>query len=284
MRIGTLLAAVVGLALPGPGWAQEIAAFDPSVGIGGYVGPVATLEQPVTVRWQPRERILGTVETYSLTKARPPEHVITVFAGTVRPSRGGVLRRFSVSELTVNGRSVAASEPLVVVESRSDSQGANVADLSIAFPGFSLLGMPIPAPDTPQYQLWRDLFAADLAYAVRPISEGDEVFERSSYHRLLGEQVRTILGDERTQIAENTFATVARGIVRRDSKRFLLVQLSGQIAAQTGTNVLTMEAGGYALIDLASGLSEGISRTQIIARQAGREVRRTVFVEVNLLQ
>jgi len=285
MRIAIAVAFACGLGMATSGAnAQDLVDFDPLRGVGGYEGAIEPITRPVILRWRARPAIIGTVETVSVLGGSEPERMTTVFTGAVSDRRGGVMRRFSVSELTVGDRRITARTPLVVVESWSDPQGGNVGDLSIAFPGFEERGLPVPPEGTPQFQVWQDLFAADLAYAPRPVRSGDSVFDDDSYRNLLEGQVRGILADPSAKIIENTYVTVARGVTQVGGRVHVAAELSGRIVARSGGNELTMMGAGFGLIDVENGLATGTSRTEVIARQGGREVRRTVFVDVRLLQ
>jgi hypothetical protein len=201
----------------------------------------------------------------------------------VAADRTGLNRRFAVSELTVNGQSLTATRPLVIVDGWSDSQGGNVRDLKVTFPGFEENAIPPPAPGTPQHRVWVDLFAADLAYTNGPVGADDPVFDEASYHRLLEEQVRAVMGDPDSEIIENTFITRAVGITQRADGVALVAELIGLIEVRSGADRLIMESRGFGLIDLESGLSSGTSRTEITAIRDGRRANRTVVVEVQLL-
>jgi len=263
--------------------AQDLARFDPSRGVGGFIGTVEPLQRPVTLSWGEKSGIVGAVETLSLLSNERRESITTTFTGSVRRTRGGFTRRFAVSELTINDQHVTADRPLIVVEAWSDPQGGNVSDLDVTFPGLIEKGIAAPPPNTPQHQLWVDLFAADLAYADRPIRINTSVFNVGSYHRLLERQVRGIMGDKDAVIVENDVATVAKGLTTVSGRKLLVAKLTGKIVGRSGANLLILEIGGFGLIDTETGLSSGTSRTDITAIQGGREVRRTVFVDVRLL-
>ncbi len=285
MRTATLTVAAVCLVLVGAttAIAQELSRFDPLKGIGGFTGIVEEIQQPVAVAWGPKSGIVGTVETLSILPDGQRESLVTTFTGAVSEAGGRVNRRFAVSELTLNDQHVNAGQPLVIVEGRSDSHGGNVSNLSVTFPGFQALGIAPPVPGTPQHQLWVDLFAADLAYSDRPLDVGASVFEIDSYHRLLEAQIRGILGNPESEIVGNTFVTSVKGLTTVSGRAWLVVELSGRLEARSGANRLIMEAAGFGLIEPESGLSSGTSRTIVTAVQGGREARRTVFVDVQLL-
>jgi hypothetical protein len=263
--------------------AQDLALFDPADGAGGYTGVIDPLERPVRIAWRPRAGIIGTVETLSTLPGGERETVIITFTGAITDDRNGVNRRFAVSELTANGQHLNATQPLVVVDGWSDPQGGNVSDLEISFPGFIERDIPPPAPGTPQHQLWIDIFAADLAYTDRPIRVGDSIFEEASYRRLLEGQVRAIMGDPDSEIIENTFFARTVGVTRDDGHSAVVAELSGRIEARSGANRILMEARGFGLIDLQSGLSSGTSQTIVTAIRGGREATRTVIVDVRFL-
>jgi hypothetical protein len=285
MRTKALIASAILIAcLSGPTLgAQDIALFDPALGTGGYTGVIEPLERPARLAWRPRSGIIGTVETLSMLPSGERESVIITCTGTITDGRDGVNRRFAVSELTTNGQHVNATQPLVVVDGRSDTHGGNVSDLEILFPGFIERDIPPPPPGTLQYQLWVDIFAAELPYAAGPIRVGDSIFEEPSYRRLLEAQVRGIMGDPDSEIIENTFFARAVGVTGDNWRRALVAELSGRIEARSGANRIMTEAGGFGLIDLQSGLSSGTSQTVVIAIRGRREVRRTVIVDVQFL-
>jgi hypothetical protein len=264
--------------------AQDLARFDPAHGVGGFLGDVKPLDRPFVIQWGPRSGIVGAVETLTTHPDGQSETIVTVFTGTITELRGGFQRRFAVSELTVNERHIAAREPLVVVESWADPRGGNVSELRIAFPGMTSIGLPVPRAGSPEYRLWQDMFAADLAYAAGPVAAGDSIFDQEGYKKLIEDQVRTILGDDDADIVRNTYLTKARGLTTVNGHPHLVAELSGEIEARAGASTLLMKGAGYGLIDLASGVSSGISRTEVIARRGGRDARRTVVVGVNLIQ
>ena len=263
--------------------AQDLALFDPTDGAGGYTGVIDPLERPVRLAWRPRTGIIGTVETMSALSSGARETVVITFTGAITDERNGVNRRFAVSELTANGQSINATQPLVVVDGWSDPRGGNVSDLEISFPGFIERDIPPPPPGSPQHQLWIDIFAADLAYTEGPIRVGDSIFEEASYRRLLEAQVRGIMGDSDSEIIENTFFARALGVTRDNGRSALVAELSGRIEARSGANRILMEARGFGLIDLQSGLSSGTSQTIVTAIRGGREATRTVVVDVRYL-
>lgn len=277
-------AAALSLFLSTAAPAQDLARFDPAQGVGGFLGDVRPLDRPVVIQWGPRSGIIGAVETLTTHADGQSETIVTVFTGTITELRDGLQRRFSVSELTVNDRHVTAREPLVVVESWADPRGGSVSDLRIAFPGMTSIGLPVPRPGSPEYRLWQDMFAADLAYAARPVAAGDSIFDQEGYKKLIEDQVQTILGDGDAEIVRNTYLTKARGLTTVNGRPHLVAELSGEIEARAGASTLLMKGAGYGLIDLASGVSSGISRTEVIARRGGRDARRTVVVDVSLIQ
>ena len=285
MRTVLLAAVSVFLLLTGtlPVAAQDLSLFDPARGVGGFTGVVEDLDRPVKLTWGERSRIVGTVETLSVLADGRNESVTTTFTGAVSAARGGFIRRFAVSELTINEQHITADRPLVVIEAWSDPQGGNVSDLDVSFPGLVDRGLAPPPPNTPQHQLWIDLFAADLAYAARPVRAGSSVFDEGSYRRLLERQIRGIMGDPDAIIEENSVATLAKGLTTLAGREFLVAELAGRIVGWSGANRLIMEIGGFGLIDPKTGISSGTSRTDITATQGGREVRRAVFVDVRLL-
>lgn len=285
MRTRTIIASAICFAcLSGPSLAaQDLALFDPADGAGGYTGVIEPLDGPATLAWRPRTGIIGTVETLSILPGDERETVIITFTGGITDVRNGVNRRFAVSELTANGQHINATQPLVVVDGWSDSQGGNVSDLEISFPGFIERDIPPPPPGSLQHQLWIDIFAAELAYTEGPIRVGDSIFEEASYRRLLESQVRGIMGDPDSEIIENTFFARTVGVTRDSGHNALVAELSGRIEARSGANRIFMEARGFGLIDLQSGLSSGTSQTIVTAIRGGREVKRTVIVDVRYL-
>ncbi|NQV80266.1 MAG: hypothetical protein HQ495_06905 [Alphaproteobacteria bacterium] len=285
MRTATLTLAVVCLMLTGAtiAIAKDLSRFNPLEGVGGFTGLVEPIRQPVRVAWRPKSGIVGTVETLSILPDGQRESVVTTFTGAVTAAGGGVNRRFTVSELTINDQHVTADQPLVIVESWSNSQGGNVSDLRVTFPGFRALGIAPPTLGTPQHQIWVDLFAADLAYSDRPLDVGASVFETRSYRDLLEAQVRGIMGNPESEIVENTYVTIVKGVTMVSGRAHLVVELTGKLEARSGANRLIMEASGFGLIDAENGLSSGTSRMVVTAVQGGREARRTVVVDVQLL-
>ena len=285
MRTKAIIASAICFAcFSGPSLgAQDLALFDPGAGAGGYTGVIAPLERPVRLAWRPRAGIIGTVETLSVLPGGNRETIIITFTGAITDDRNGVNRRFAVSELTSNGQHLNASLPLVVVDGWSDPQGGNVSDLEISFPGFIERDIPPPAPGTPQHQVWIDIFAADLAYTDGPIQVGDPIFEEASYRKLLEAQVRGIMGDQDSEIIENTFSARTVGMTRDDGHSALVAELSGRIEARSGANRILMVARGFGLIDLQSGLSSGTSQTVVTAVRGGQEATRTVTIDVQFL-
>ena len=283
MRTKAIIAAAIWFAcLSGPALgAQDLALFDPDEGIGGYVGPLVPIDQPVVLAWHPRTGIIGTVETLSLLPDDEEESIITIFTGAVIAERGGLNRRFAVSELSVNGHHITATQPLVVIQGWSDIHGGNVRDLMVSFPGFVEVDIAPPVPGTPQHQLWVDTFGADLAYTKGAIATNQSVFEEGSYHHLLEAQARSVIGNPEGEIIENTFMTRAKGLSPNGGA--LVAELTGRIDVRFGVDRLIMESHGFGLIDLQSGLSSGTSRTLITAIRGGREVQRTVIVDVQYL-
>ncbi len=263
--------------------AQDLALFDPEKGIGGFVGTVAPIAQPVVLAWGPRSGIIGTVETLSLLGSGDQESIVTTFTGALTARDDGLNRHFAVSELSVNGHHITANRPIVVINGWSDTHGGNVRDLEVNFPGFIEIDIAPPAPGTPQHQLWIDTFAADLPYTADPVERGDLIFQIGPYHRLLEAQARSVIANPEADVIQNTFETRARGVVQTDNGRSLLAELSGRIDVRSGADRLILEARGFGLIDLQSGLSSGTSRTMITAIRGGRTATRTVITDVRFL-
>lgn len=280
----TFAAAVLVACLWRPAFgAQDLALFDPEQGVGGFVGTRTTIDQPVALSWGPRSGIIGTVETLSLLGGNDQESVVTTFTGAISTEDGGLNRHFAVSELSVNGHHITATRPLVVIDGWSDTRGGSIRNLEVTFPGFIEIDIAPPVPGTPQHQLWIDTFAADLPYAADPVEFGDPIFQMEPYHRLLEAQARSVIANPEADVIQNTFETRAHGIVQTEDGRALLAELSGRIEVRSGADRLIMEARGFGLIDLRSGLSSGTSRTLITAIRGGRTATRTVITDVQFL-
>jgi hypothetical protein len=122
-----------------------------------------------------------------------------------------------------------------------------------------------------------------LAYTDAPIWVGNSIFDEASYRRLIGVQVRGIMGEPDSKIIENTLFARTVCVTRDHGRRVLVSEPPGRIEARSSANRILMEASAFGLIDLQNGLSSETSRMVVTAILGRHEATRTVIVDVRFL-
>ena len=142
-----------------------------------------------------------------------------------------VKRRVALSKLAANGQYIITNQPLVVLDGWSVPRGSTTSRSLCT--GFIECDSAPLTPDTPQYHLWIDISAAELAYTARPTRVAKSIFGEALYHRFIEVQVSGIMGDTDCQIIENTLFARTVGVTQDRGHCILVYELSGQIEARS---------------------------------------------------
>jgi hypothetical protein len=212
---------------------------------------VRPIARPVLLRYQtvPDFRFrLDAQGRFANGSSLKPYSLSTEGSGSLERRGSFVDWSLRVASMTIEGRRIQASAPLVEFKVRTDLLGEEIDAPEIETRGLKELAIDADPNDlSGPVDAW-------TAYPESAVKAGDLIAAM---------RVEGILPLPDDSPVRNTIAVVARGLTNIGGREFLLGQITGAVEARHTQGFLVAQAGGYWLIDVATGLHSGRVRLDV---------------------
>lgn len=244
-----------------------------ATGLSGYQGEVRPITSAINLEYGEVTDARITMKTVTRTQdgaAATERSNEVAMKWTARHASQNSIFDIRVAEYKEARGTLAPRQPLIQMIVLASRDGADVRDVSVAFPGVKELGRPEPTRDSEVYKSFVKIAERAFVPFARSIRQaGDPVYSKD-----LADMIAQLIdaplteADRRSMTMRGGISAVGLTTVR--GRLSLLAPTDGTIAMSEGARFIEIRMEGFQAVDLVTGLvNDGLARVRVESRMDG---------------